>query len=88
MTVIIVLILPKLRRVWSGEKVVLTTVLDARFKAPPTPVAGDPRGNHEGKAAAAADERINLNEGDPLPYPIEQQVLRLHDVIRAVEDRW
>lgn len=87
MTVIIVMILPKLRRVWSGEKVVLTNVLEARFKAGSTPAAGDSRGNHEGKTAAA-DERIKLKEGDPLPYPIEQQVLRLHDVLRTVEDRW
>jgi hypothetical protein len=85
MTVIIVMILPKLRRVWSGEKVVLTTVLDVRYKTGSTPVAC----NHEVKASGvAAEERIHLKEGDPLPYPVEQQVLRLYDVLRTVEDRW
>lgn len=87
MTVIIVMILPKLRRVWSGEKVVLTTVLNDRYKVGSTPVAGDSPCNHEDKAAVA-DERIHLKEGDPLPFPIEQQVLRLHGVLRTVENRW
>jgi hypothetical protein len=90
MTVIIVMILPKLRRVWSGEKVVLTTVLDARYKPGSTPSAGGTRCTHEDKASVvtAAEERIRLKEGDPLPYPVEQQVLRLYDVLRTVEDRW
>jgi hypothetical protein len=87
MTVLVILIWPKLRRVWSGEKVVLTTVLDARFKAPG--VANTPTDLRRTNAQEdPTEDRIHLKEGDPLPRAIEQQVLRLHDVLRTVEDRW
>jgi hypothetical protein len=87
MTVLVILIWPKLRRVWSGERVVLTTVLDARFKAPGA--ATTPTDDHRKNTLEdAAGDRIHLKEGDPLPRTIEQQVLRLHDVLRTVEDRW
>jgi uncharacterized membrane protein len=94
MTDIIILIWPKLRRVWSGEKVVLSHVLDARFKTagiPASPPAS--HGSREEKAMdqaalAVADNRIRLKEGDPLPTSVEHQVLRLHDVLRTVEDCW
>lgn len=80
-TDLVIIVLPKIRRVWSGEKLVITNVLDSRFKP------AMPSGTSE-ESRNSESERVCLKVGDPLPRTIEQHVLNLHDVLRLVEHKW
>jgi len=100
-TVLVALVLPKIRRVTSGEKVVVSTLLDARFStwnsdsdARTTTtnhtVGGGIGGSFDssGGGTAAEEVRSLLDEGDPLPRSVEKHVVHLQDILSKVTLKW
>jgi len=95
-TALFLLVVPRIRRVMSGEKVVMTRVLDAR-----NTLVGKERVGSSGETTQNTIEangriendevmfdRIQLKEGDALPRCIEEDVLRLQEALRTVTNRW
>lgn len=91
-TLLTFIIVPKIRRVMSGEKVVISNILGSRFnRAPPSNTSSE--GTHENEIVACNGQlhslsRIPVGEYDPLPSFIEKNVMDLETVCRQVTAKW
>lgn len=80
------IVLPKVLRVMSGEKVVVTTALGAQM-----PLSG--HGGTNGHAVSGLDyqspavQPIKLKEDDPLPESVERHLIDLQQLLRRVTEK-
>ena len=77
--------MPKLGRVISGEKIVVSTLLESRFSST-TNSSNELESSQN--VPISAEERQTVTLGDPMPRLIELEILRLNDTLQAVQTLW
>jgi hypothetical protein len=93
-SVLVIIVWPKIRRVRSGEKVVISGLLGAtRFSTPSsTPsntAAGELESPRAGQNAIAQNRnRVSVNRGDPMPKELETGILAMGELLRSVTNEW
>jgi len=78
---LVILVLPKIRRVMSGEKVVISALLGARFSS---------YGNAHLKSNVNHHNesfKITINEDDPIPSWMSSHIMDLQDTLQRISDR-
>jgi hypothetical protein len=96
MSLLVVIVWPKIRRVRSGEKVVMSRLLNAARGASsspstPTAAAGEPESNFTvagQNATAQIRNRITVNRDDPIPKEVETGILAMEELFRGVTNEW
>lgn len=94
-SVMLIIVRPKMHRVLSGEVVVVSTLLGARFSANRSTQV--PSSSHEetetetpvniGGKVHQPEKRIRLKKGDPLPSNVETRILDVQSTLRSVTDK-
>jgi hypothetical protein len=86
---LVIIILPKIQRVWSGEKVVMTAVLGSRFSDKNSTQnvinEGTPPIITDKDEEKLSSKKVWLEEGDPLPRTMEEHVFTLSNLLRGLE---
>lgn len=96
MTLLVIVVWPKIRRVQSGEKVVMSRLLGAArgfSNSSPTPTlaAGEPESKVSlagQNATAQIRNRITVNRDDPMPKEVETGILAMEELFRGVTNEW
>jgi len=96
---LVVIVIPKIRRVRNGDKVVIAKLLDSGYtgssssdgvQSHPT-LGSETPGDGHGPPQNATTQvvgRIVLHDNDPIPRSIEEQLLKLQGVLRSVTSKW
>jgi hypothetical protein len=91
-TVLALVVWPKIRRVRSGEKVVMGSLLrgsDSRpSSSPAATVTNEYEVNLTGVPQRIHVDRITLNKDDPLPSHLELDIFATQETLRGVTDHW
>lgn len=87
------IVAPKIRRILSGERVVISNMLrnvngyDSKAQPGTTPGEGiPPTSVYAGESRPAASDL--LQETGPLPTDVETELYRVHDMISSMTDKW
>jgi len=93
----LIIIWPKIHRVLSGEKVVVSTLLGSRFSTStkaPSSSSDDAQTGAEmpviqvfGKNRQQPEKRIKLKKDDPLPTTVETKILDVQSILRGVTEK-
>lgn len=86
LTTLLVVIRPHIRQVLRNEKLVLSNALGARYglKSMGSP---SPSASRSSFLASGKMHPIHIKKDDPIPESIEERMLRLHEVLRSIEDK-
>jgi hypothetical protein len=90
MTLVCVLVVPKIRRVASGEKIVVSAFLNSRYRTLSSGKLGYESTlfkatlNHP----APAEERLLVKLDEPMPHSIELELLRMHETLQDIQNLW
>jgi hypothetical protein len=86
-TLLWVLVMPKLRRVASGEKVVVSALLDSRYNSSTSSTESS-----EQKSSLSSSTPIGtlktIKLGDAVPRSMEVEIHRLSETLQAVQTLW
>jgi hypothetical protein len=88
-SLLVVIVWPKIRRVRSGEKVVMSRLLNAAGgvgSSPSTPQAAATLAGQN--ATAQIKNRITVNRDDPIPKEVETSILAMEELFRGVTNEW
>jgi hypothetical protein len=85
MSVLIIVVLPKIRRVLSGEKVVVTNVLAAKYANSGTS-SEDPH-SPSGQQRYLVAAPLQLKKDDPMPRELETRLYDMQGLLRTVTNR-
>jgi hypothetical protein len=99
--VIIYIVVPQVKRVLSGKKVVVShllremTTLPGFGVSPGThPTAEEPSGCEEGNATSgdhkgmAEVSKLVMKQDDPLPVEVETEMYKLDEIIGSLKEKW
>lgn len=91
-SVLVLIVWPKVNRVRSGEKVVVSGLLGSRYSMK-IPSATESRYESDRSMMESAPdlgkrERIQVNEDDPVPPGIETKILDMQGLFRRVTNQW
>ena len=87
LSVLIFFIWPKIQRVMSGEKVVVTNILSARFDSMARQsTEHSESGDRQSTGTYTIGETIKVGKDDPIPRSVETRVLVLQDVLREITE--
>jgi hypothetical protein len=80
---LVIIVWPKVRRVLSGEKVVISMLLGANMTTPESKftLAGQ-------NAIVQNSNRITVNRDDPIPMEVESGILAMEELLRGVANEW
>jgi hypothetical protein len=92
-SLLVIIVWPKIRRARSGEKVVMSGLLDAArgvSSLPSTPkaAAGEPESLAEQNATVQIRNRVTVNKDDPMPKQVENSILAMEELFREVTNEW
>ncbi|EEC47275.1 predicted protein [Phaeodactylum tricornutum CCAP 1055/1] len=88
MAVLIIVVFPKMKRVLSGEKVILTNVLAARYDRSSSNRASATHSPSSRRPTVfLAKEPVKLQKDDAMPPEMETYVLDLQTLLRSVSDQ-
>jgi len=91
-TLLVVVILPSIRRVLSGEKIVISKMLGARYGAGRVSATGQQNTGMTTPTRASfllpPSGPILVGKGDPVPDAIAERVLRVQDALQSATNRW
>jgi hypothetical protein len=82
MSVLIILVLPKIRRVLSGEKVVVTNALAARYANSGS--SSEDALSHSDRPRYLVGAPLQLKKDDPMPRELETHLYDLQGLLRTV----
>jgi hypothetical protein len=89
-TVLYVIIWPKVRRVLSGDKVVVSSLLGSKYSG--TQMSAEPlikdNSLQQGSPAPANKPLIQIRPDDPIPSHIEKQIFALQGILRHATNQW
>jgi hypothetical protein len=89
LTTTLLIVYPKISRVKSGEKVVISNILGARVsKELPSLQTSSDHDNRPSEAPVVAEDRVPLRESDPLPSFMEKDIMELESVCHRVTQKW
>ena len=88
MSLLVVIVWPKIRRVRSGEKVVMSRLLDAANGVSRTAAAGEPESKFTVPVTEQIRNRITVNRDDPIPKEVETGILAMEELLRGVTNEW
>jgi hypothetical protein len=83
-SVLVIIIWPKIRRVQSGEKIVMTRLLGGNMPTPESKftLAGQ-------NASVQNSNRITtVKRDDPIPVEVESSILAMEELMRGVANDW
>jgi hypothetical protein len=88
-TVLALVVWPKIRRVRSGEKVVMGSLFSGR-DSPATTVTNEYEVNLTSGVLQHIHvvDRITLKKDDPLPRQLELDIFATQETLRGIADRW
>ncbi len=89
MSILSLFVWPKIRRVLSGEKIVMTNVIANRFDGNTQRASSGY--SHEtalNSKAYSVQSKINLSPDDPVPRSVETSVLSFHDFLGDILSLW
>jgi hypothetical protein len=84
--VLVAIVWPKIRRVLSGEKVVMSELLGSSFCNNPSSSSSSAAATGEG--GTKARNHIILNKDDPLPRQLEADIIFMVEMLRGVTKAW
>jgi hypothetical protein len=90
-SLLVLIVWPKIRRVRSGEKVVMSRLLDAARGVSRTAAVGEPEPKFTvagQKATVQLRNRITVNIDDPIPKEVETGILAMEELFRGVTNEW
>lgn len=90
MSVLLLVVWPKLKRVLGGEKVVMSKLLDCRFSSSGTFQQGGASSNgtdHTNHVPTNAEQRKAISLGEPLPPDIEQHMIGTQNLLRDLSSK-